>query len=428
MWCAAGGYPKIARIIWKDIWKGAQIGAALEMNFAPGQHPREPKATLAVNLQVVGIGGAGGNVVDKLATLGLGASGFLVIDSDAQALQNILVSRKAAVGAKRTRGLGCGGDMDLGRQCVESAKRSLDKQLDGTDVVLLVAGMGGGLGTGGAAALAKQASGQGALVLGLVLTPFEFEGRRRMDQAREGVLKLREIADAVICLPNQHVLEQHGEDQSAQDTFEAANALVLEGVMGLGRLLRADGLLTAGLADLRAVLNGRQEESVLAAAEASGRKRHRAVLDQLCAHPFMEKGRVLKEANALLVSLIGGLDMTMADVNRVSQHLGAHCPKAEIVLSAAVEPGFQDKLGITVITAKGKSEDVTLTEGPAPVIEPVVPRKKPAKPRGQKRKAKQQELQLQSVTKGRFEKSEPTLHEGEDLDVPTFIRRSLVLK
>jgi cell division protein FtsZ len=239
---------------------------------------------------------------------------------------------------------------------------------------------------------------------------------------------LREAADAVICLPNQHVLELHGENKSAQETFEAANALVLEGVFGIGRLLRADGLLTAGLADLRAVLSGRHEGSVLAAAEAEGRKRHRELLDQLCAHPFMEKGKVLKEADALLVSLVGGLDMSMADVNRVTQHIGAHCPEAELVLSAAVEPGFKDKLGITVITARGKMEaEVKTTQEPAVAVpQPEV--KAEPKVRRRRQTAKQQELQLQTVSKGRFEQSEPTLYGGEDLDVPTFIRRNLPLK
>ena len=228
------------------------------MNFVPGQHPREQATQLAVNLQVVGLGGAGGNVVDKLAAIGLGASGFVVVDTDSQALQRIVKAQKVAVGAKRTRGLGCGGDPDLGRQCIESAKRAMCKRLEGAEVVLLIAGMGGGLGTGAASALATIASTEGALVLGLALMPFECEGRRRMEQANAGLARLREAADAVICLPNQHVLELHGENKSAQETFEAANALVLEGVFGIARFLRPDGFLTAGLADLRSVLSGRQ--------------------------------------------------------------------------------------------------------------------------------------------------------------------------
>ena len=398
------------------------------MNFVPGQHPREQATQLAINLQVVGLGGAGGNVVDKLAAIGLGASGFMAVDTDAQALQRIVMAKKMAVGVKRTRGLGCGGDPDLGRQCIESAKRTLCKQLEGAGVVLLISGMGGGLGTGASPALAKIAAAENALVLVLALMPFECEGRRRMELARAGLSQLREVADAVICLPNQHVLELHGEDKSAQETFEKANALVMEGVLGIGRLLRADGLLTAGLADLRAVLSDRHECSVLAAVEAEGRKRHRELLDQLCAHPFMENGKVLKEADALLVSLVGGLDMSMADVNRVTQHISAHCPDAELVLSAAVEPDFKEKLGITVITARGKTEAETkkLEDFAVTEAKPVVNAE--PKVRGRRRKAKQQELQLRSVSKGRFEKSEPTLYGGEDLDVPTFIRRNLPLK
>ncbi|MBO35954.1 MAG: hypothetical protein CMO64_07165 [Verrucomicrobiales bacterium] len=394
------------------------------MNFAPGHHPREQPLQLSVNLKVVGLGGAGGVVVDRLAAIGLGASGFLAIDTDSQALQRVVVANKVAIGAKRTRGLGCGGDAGMGRQCIESAGRTMSKQLDGVEVVLLVAGMGGGLGTGAAPAFAKMAHDQGALVIALAVMPFDCEGRRRCEQARAGLDELIAAADAVIRLPNQHVLEINGEDKTAQETFEAANALVLQGVHGIGRLLRADGLLTAGLADLRSVLNGRSGESVLAAAEAEGRSRHRALLDQLCSHPFMEKGRVLKEADGLLVSLVGGAEMTMADVNKVTQRIAAHCPDAEVVLSAAVDPTYQGKLGVTVITARGKPEPET-----APLAEPLLEtNKKPQKSGGRKKgKAKQQELGLQALSKGRFDNSEPTLHHGEDLDMPTFLRRNLVL-
>lgn len=395
------------------------------MNFAPGHHPREPAPQLSVNLKVIGLGGAGSAVVDRLAAIGLGASGFLALDTDSQALQRVVMASKVAIGAKRTRGLGCGGDPGLGRQCLESANRTVAKQLEGVEVTLLVVGLGGGLGTGAAPAFAKMAREQGALVIALAMMPFDCEGRRRCEQARAGLEELREAADAVIRLPNQLVLELNGNDKTARETFEAANALVLQGVFGIGRLLRADGLLTAGLADLRAVLNGRGEESALAAAEAEGRGRHRALLNQLSSHPFMEKGRVLKDADALLVSLVGGTEMTMADVNEVTKRIDEHCPGAEVVLSAAIDPTFQGKLGVTVITARGRPE-------PEPVVvEELLPKPEEPragkKPRGRKRKVKQQELGLQSVSKGRFEKSEPTLHHGEDLDVPTFMRRNLVL-
>jgi len=400
------------------------------MNFPPGQHPRGHPPQLAVNLKIIGLGGAGGVVVDRLAAIGLGASGCVVIDTDAQALQRVVLAGKMPLGAKRTRGLGCGGDPNIGRLCVESAKRSLAKQLDGAEVILMVVGLGGGLGTGASSALASMARENNALVIALALMPFECEGRRRVEQALSGLEQLRERTDAVVCLPNQHVLELHGEDKTAQETFEAANALVLQGAVGIGRLLRADGLLTAGLADLRAVLDGRNSESVLAAAEAVGRNRHRVLIEQLRLHPFMDKGRVMKEADALLVSLVGGPEMTMADVNRVMKHIHAHCPKAEVVLSAEVDASYQGKLGVSVITARGTKE-VESTTLPLEESDPVsehVNESSVKKKRGRSRKAKQQELELQSVSKGRFEKSEPTLHQGENLDVPTFIRRNLALK
>jgi len=400
------------------------------MNFPVGQHPRGHPPQLAVNLRIIGLGGAGGIIVDRLAAIGLGESGCDIIDTDAQALQRIVLAGKMTIGVKRTRGLGCGGDSSLGRQCMEAAKRSLIKKIDGADVVLLVVGLGGGLGTGAASVLASTAHENGSLVIALALMPFECEGHRRIEQARSGLKQLRETADAVVCLANQHVLELHGEDKTAQETFEAANTLVLQGAVGIGRLLKADGLLTAGLADLRAVLDGRNAESALAAAEAIGRNRHRALIEQLRTHPFMEKGRVMKEADALLVSLVGGEEMTMADVNRVMKHINTHCPNAEIVLSAEVDTSYKGKLGISVITARGEREfestALPVEESTLELnqVEESVATKSPV----HSRKAKQQELELQSVSKGRFEKSEPTLYHGEDLDVPTFIRRNLALK
>jgi len=418
-------------------------------------------------LKVFGVGGAGGNAVDYMARQDFTGVNFMAVNTDAQALSQLKLTaaERMTLGAKLTRGLGTGGDPAMGRAAAEEDVEKLRALCSGADIVCVVAGLGGGTGTGAGPVLARLAKESGALVLGIVTLPFEFEGSRRQRQAQLGLREMKSEADGVICLPNQKVFKLIDENTSVDEALKITNELLAQGVRGIWRLLAHTGLINVDFNDLCAVLRGRHEESSLATVEASGENRAHEVTEKLLAHPFLEGGQVLAEADAVLVSLAGGRDMTMAEVNRVMEQINRQCENAHIIMGAGIQEAFAGKLSVTLVASRQngreerkpgrpgqkeamegaeaqEKEIVNPTVTPRPASRYVAPapaltqqqteqlmnsqgvsgrsRKKPAGMR-------QGQLPLEIVSKGRFEKSEPTIHHGEDLDVPTYIRRGVAL-
>ncbi len=419
------------------------------------------------SLKVFGVGGGGGNAIDYMARQDFAGVSFMAINTDAQALAQLGVANRMTLGAKLTRGLGTGGDPDMGRAAAEEDAEKIRALCAGADVVCVVAGLGGGTGTGAGPVVARLAKESGALVLGIATLPFEFEGARRQRQAQLGLRDLKSEADGVICLPNQKVFKLIDENTSVPEALKITNELLAQGVRGIWRLLTQTGLINVDFNDLCAVLRGRHEESSLATVEASGENRSHEVIEKLLAHPFLECGQVLAEADAVLVSLAGGPDMTMAEINRIMEQINRQCENAHIIMGAGIQDVLAGKLSVTLVAsrqntrpereqtrpAKSGLKDVvdaqaqereivnpTATPRPATRILPPAPALTPEKRdeiltsqagggRTRKRHSspRQGQLPLEIVSKGRFEKSEPTIHHGEDLDVPTYIRRGVAL-
>jgi cell division protein FtsZ len=331
---------------------------------------------------------------------------------------------------------------------------------EGVKCVFLVAGLGGGAGTGISPVLARAAKEAGALALAFVTLPFDCEGNRRGRQAREGLEQLKAAADGVICLPNQVVFKRIDETTSVLDTFKLTSELLADGVAGVWRLIVRKGLMEIHFADFCALLGGSRGESAFATAEAAGATRSREAVDRLLAHPMLDGGRTLAESDAILVSLIGGPDLTMTEVNRVMGQINGKCADAQVMLGAAIDEDFRERLAITVIVAapretgrtpaphaaplSGRLDTQPLSSAetarshsrfvaPAPSLTPEKMEQLMTRQAGGGRarksvaKLRQGQLPLEIVSKGRFDKSEPTIHKGEDLDVPTYIRRGVPL-
>ena len=436
------------------------------------------------SLKVLGVGGAGCNAVEHIARQRAAQSEFAdvrlaAVNTDLQSLFDLSVECVMPLGATRTRGLGAGGDPDVGRTAAEEDTEQLRQLCAGAEVVVIVTGLGGGTGTGASPVVARVAKEAGALVLAIATLPFECEGARRQRQAQAGLEQLKEAADAVLCLPNQRVLKLIDENTSLIETFKITNDLLAQGLRGIRRLLTRAGIINVDFADLCAVVRGQHAESAFACAEARGEHRAREVAEKLLASPLLEGGAVLNEADSVLVSIVAGTDLTMAEVNRVMSQINRACENAHIIMGATVEVDFGDRLSATVIatcrnqaeadtdaamattaTAPGKPRQADVgsasaaEESPAfgtqffekaPPARPasrfvppppdLAPEKKEQllaqqngktyrKPRS---KMRQGMLPLEIVSKGRFEKSEPTIYHGEDLDVPTYIRRGVPL-
>jgi cell division protein FtsZ len=416
-----------------------------------------PEINQSRTIKIIGVGGAGVSLLDTLNREEFAGASFTAINTDAPSLAASAATVKIQLETKLLRGLGTGGDPERGRAIAEEQFATLKTACEGAEVVLIIAGLGGGAGSGISPVLARAAKETGALVLAFVTLPFLCEGNRRQQQAQQSLEHLKSGADGVICLPSQKTFKLIDENTSVLDTFRITGGLLVEGVRGVWQLLTRPGLIQIHFDDLCAHVRDRHSESVFAFVEAAGPARSREVVEKLLAHPLLDEGRALAESDAVLVSLMGGRDLTMAEVNRVMEQISRQCEHAQIIMGAAVDAAMKSKLSVTVIAAK--QNPIAPAESPATAIsgnpaEETISRgmtrssarcvsqpqtaaldqreqllKQHAGGRGRKAgsRMRQEQLSLAIISKGRFDKSEPTIHKGEDLDIPTYYRRGVVL-
>ena len=394
-------------------------------------------------LRIFGVGNAGITLVDSLDTLEFAGAEFAVINTDATGLATSAAPVRIQLENKLLRGLGSGGDPERSRALAEEQFSTLKAACAGANVVFILAGLGGGAGSGIAPVLARAAREAGALVLAFVTLPFECEGNRREQQARQSLELLKPAADGVICLPGTKTAKLIDDNNSLVDTFRVTGGFLIEGLRGIWQLLTRPGLIQVHFSDLCNLLRDRHVENAFAFVEAAGAGRSREVMERLLNHPLLDEGRALAESDAVLVSLTAGKGLTMAEINRVMDQMKRQCGHAQITMGAAEDPALKDKLCVTVIVAKQNAAPTALAlrldshtatnntgttgtgTGTSAGREPAGSRS--ARQRKPNSKMVQSQLPLSVVSKGRFDKSEPTLHRGEDLDVPTFLRRGLAL-
>jgi cell division protein FtsZ len=385
-------------------------------------------------VKIFGVGNAGIALLGALAPAEFAGAHFAAVNTEAASLAVSSATVKIHLENKLFRGLGSGGDPERGRALAEEQFSTLKSACEGANVVFILAGLGGGAGSGISPVLAKAAREAGALVLAFVTLPFECEGNRRESQANTGLEQLKSAADGVLCLPSQKIFKLIDENTGLVEIFRIVNQLLIEGVRGVWQLISRPGLIQVHFADLCALLRDRHAENAFAFVEASGPGRAREVVEKILAHPLLDEGHALADSDAVLVSLTAGKDLTMAEVSRVMEQVKRQCARAQIIMGASVDADLKNKLCVTVIAAKQSLQPVpavsrTETRGghaTTPAQRDVVIARH-SRPRQKSSKPIQTQLPLTIVSKGRFDKSEPTLHEGEDLDVPTFIRRGLAL-
>ena len=411
-------------------------------------NPTESNETSArTRLKVFGVGGAGCNAVGQIASAIAGQADhplagieLVAVNTDLQALAGITGAEHVQIGSAITRGLGAGGDVELGLRAAQQNTERLEAIAQNTGLVFVVAGLGGGTGTGAAPVVARVAKEQGALVVAFALLPFGFEGDRRRQQALAGLEQLRAHADAVICIPNDKLFKVAGENAQALEAFQRGNELIATGVQAFWQLLARKGLINVDFADLRAALGTKHSDGIFSFGTATGSEKVRDAGKALMENPLLDGGEILGKADAVLISVLGGPDLTLADVQRAVEPISRLASHARITMGAAIEEAHRDRLTITVIaTANSLPRRVAPTVAPRPVIgRQIAPRSTPLSApapvestksvTGKKESPKQEHLPLEGISRGRFEKSEPTLYNGEDLDVPTYIRRGISLK
>lgn len=391
--------------------------------------PAYPTPRPLARLLVLGLGGGGCNAVTRMRTHWDQGPEVVAVNTDAAALEACPLERKVQIGKHLTRGLGAGADPAVGKLAAEDSVDLLRAVVSGNDLLLLVATLGGGTGTGAAPLVARLAREEGALVIGFVSLPFAFEGERRKRQAEEGLRLLQAHCDVIVVQPNDRLAEMVPDQTSLAGALEHADRMLGVGILALWRLLNEKGLIGLDFADLRNLVEHSGGVCAFGFGEAAGPDKAEAALASLLDSPLLQQGRVLERSPALLVSIMGDADVSLADVQRLMQRLKEAAPAAlQIGMGVSVNPEWQDRLALMVLAAEPQAAgDVAPAPGPAPAPAPAgAAAQVPESARPGRDRPVQESLKFDSKDKGRFTKViEPTVYNGEDLDIPTFIRRNL---
>jgi cell division protein FtsZ len=356
-------------------------------------------------IKVIGVGGGGGNAVNRMIEAGIEGIEFLVANTDLQALKRSRAPIKIQLGGKLTKGLGAGANPDVGRNAALEDTEKIIEALEGADMVFVTTGLGGGTGTGAAPIIASLATELNALTVAVVTKPFHFEGKRRMQQGDQGLRELRECVDTVITIPNERLLGNVTKDMSLTDAFKMADDVLRQAVQGISDLITVPGLINLDFADVKSIMAG-MGMALMGAGRASGEDRALKATQEAISSPLLEEASI-NGAKGVLINITGGLDLTLFEVNEASSIIREAADEdANIIFGAVIDESMRDEMKITVIATgfDKESADAGLVSHsnvmPAPQSR-YLPRT--------------DELPSRSTAAGQTR--------ADDLDVPAFIRK-----
>lgn len=298
-------------------------------------------------IEVIGVGGGGSNAVNRMIDSDLEVVSFRVLNTDAQALLQSSADRRVQLGQNLTRGLGAGGNPSIGQKAAEESKDELQQTLEGSDLVFIAAGMGGGTGTGAAPVVAEVAKQSGALTVGIVTKPFSFEGKRRMRQAEEGIARLAENVDTLIVIPNDRLKDVIA-GAPLQEAFRNADDVLRMGVKGISDIITCPGLVNVDFADVRSVMT-EAGTALLGIGIGSGRSRALEAAQAAMNSPLLEAARI-DGAKGCVINITGGKDMTLEDMTSASEIIyDVVDPEANIIVGAVIDESMEGEIQVTVI-------------------------------------------------------------------------------
>lgn len=336
---------------------GLYVDPKIDAKNSPQEEPRSsdivPSNT--AKIKVIGVGGGGGNAVDRMIASEVAGVEFWSVNTDAQALIRSSAPKSLQIGQKLTRGLGAGGNPAIGQKAAEESRDEIANALDHPDLVFITAGMGGGTGTGAAPVVAEIAKEVGALTVGVITRPFSFEGRRRTTQAEEGIASLQGRVDTLIVIPNNRLLSVINEQTPVQEAFRYADDILRQGVQGISDIITVPGLVNVDFADVRAVMAD-AGSALMGIGMGSGKSRAREAANMAISSPLLESS--IEGAKGVVFNITGGTDLTLHEVNAAAEIIYEVVdPNANIIFGAVIDDRLQGEIKITVI-ATGFSGEV----------------------------------------------------------------------
>jgi cell division protein FtsZ len=303
----------------------------------------------AATIKVIGLGGGGCNAINRMIDKGLSGVDFYALNTDVQALRNSSTPNTVQIGAGLTRGLGAGSNPNIGREAAEESREDLAMILDGSDLVFITAGMGGGTGTGAASVVAELARESGALTVAVVTKPFGFEGRKRMQMAERGIAELEAKVDTLIVIPNERILQIIEKRTPLQEAFTYADDVLRAGIQGISDLITQPGLINLDFADIKTIMTD-AGSAMMGIGEGNGEHRAADAAQKAIASPLLET--TIEGARGVIFNITGGSDLSMYEVNEAAEMISrAVDSEAQIIFGASIDPTMQGKVRVTVLAA-----------------------------------------------------------------------------
>jgi cell division protein FtsZ len=382
----------------------------------------EEAGAQSARMKVIGVGGGGGNAVNRMIEEQLQGVEFISVNTDAQALTSSRADTKVQIGRKLTRGLGAGARPEIGRQAIEENREDVIGVLQGADMVFVTCGMGGGTGTGAAPIIAQMARDMGALTVGIVTKPFLFEGKKRMRQAEMGIAEMRNSVDTMIVVPNERLLAVVGKGIPFQESLKKADEVLLQATQGIANLITKTGIINVDFADVRTIMqNG--GSALMGTGIGRGDNRAMEAAQQAISSPLLDNVSIAG-ASGVLINITGGNDLTLGEATTINDIIhDAVGDEAEIIFGAATDPSMQGEVRVTVI-ATGFDRVETPTSAPVsqakspPSVINFPSGKRMAPPPG-------------PVSPGPAQPARPEPRRGQgagdvpEMEIPTFIRRQM---
>ncbi len=309
-------------------------------------------------IKVIGVGGGGGNAVEHMLQENLDGVDFICANTDAQALKNSTAKSTIQIGTNITKGLGAGANPEIGREAALEDRERIQEMLNGSDMIFITAGMGGGTGTGGAPIVAQVAKEMGILTVAVVTRPFSFEGKKRTDIATDGIEELKSYVDSLITIPNEKLLSVLGKNVSLLDAFKAGNDVLLGAVQGIAELITCPGLINVDFADVRTVMS-EMGMAMMGSGKSEGEQRAREAAEAAIASPLLEDVN-LSGARGILVNVTAGMDMSIGEFEEVGNTVKEFASdNATVVVGTVIDPEMTGELRVTVVaTGLGRENEV----------------------------------------------------------------------